>query len=83
MEVYAPAGKLGVVLDTADGDGCPVVFAVKETSVLASQVLVGDKLIAVDHEDVSHQAEIKVSKIICKSENSSRKLTFVRTSVNE
>ena len=42
--VEAPAGKLGVVIDTPD-DGAPVVHAVKDTSVIANQIQVGDKLI--------------------------------------
>ena len=31
LDVYAPAGKLGVVIDTPN-DGAPVVHAVKDTS---------------------------------------------------
>jgi C-terminal processing protease CtpA/Prc len=77
--VNAPAGKLGVVIDTPD-DGAPVVHAVKDTSVIADQVLVGDKLIAVDDDDVRSMTAIKVSKLISKkSANPNRKLTIVRT----
>lgn len=80
IEVDAPAGKLGVVIDTPD-DGAPVVHAVKDSSVIADQICVGDKLIAVDDEDVRSMTAIKVSKLISKkSANPSRKLTIVRTS---
>lgn len=78
--VEAPAGKLGVVIDTPD-DGAPVVHAVKETSVIADQIRVGDKLIKVDDEDVRSMTAIKVSKLISKkSANPVRRLTIVRTS---
>jgi C-terminal processing protease CtpA/Prc len=78
--VEAPAGKLGVVIDTPD-DGAPVVHAVKDTSVIADQIRVGDKLIKVDDEDVRSMTAIKVSKLISKkSANPVRRLTIVRTS---
>ena len=77
--VEAPSGKLGVVIDTPD-DGAPVVHAVKETSVIANQIQVGDKLIKVDDEDVRSMTAIKVSKLISKkSANPVRRLTIVRT----
>jgi len=79
LNIFAPPGKLGVVIDTPD-DGAPVVHAVKDTSVIADQINVGDKLIAVDDEDVRSMTAIKVSKLISrKSANPSRKLTIVRT----
>jgi C-terminal processing protease CtpA/Prc len=81
LNIFAPPGKLGVVIDTPD-DGAPVVHAVKDTSVIADQINVGDKLIAVDDEDVRSMTAIKVSKLISrKSANPSRKLTVVRTVV--
>ena len=81
MHIFAPPGKLGVVIDTPD-DGAPVVHAVKDSSVIASKILVGDKLVAVDDEDVRAMTAIKVSKLISrKSANPSRKLTIVRTTV--
>ena len=83
IEIIAPAGKLGVVIDTPD-DGAPVVHAVKDSSVIADQIQVGDKLIAVDQEDVRSMTAIKVSKLISKkSANPSRKLTIVRTSITD
>ncbi|GKZ01346.1 hypothetical protein MPSEU_001085600 [Mayamaea pseudoterrestris] len=78
IEVLAPAGKLGVVIDTPD-EGAPVVHAVKDSSVIADQIQVGDKLIAVDDEDVRSMTAIKVSKLISKkSANPTRKLTIKR-----
>jgi len=78
LHIFAPPGKLGVVIDTPD-DGAPVVHAVKETSVVVDKVKVGDKLVAVDDEDVRTLTAIKVSKLISrKSANPSRKLTILR-----
>lgn len=79
IHIFAPPGKLGVVIDTPD-DGAPVVHAVKDTSVIADRIIVGDKLVAVDDEDVTSMTAIKVSKMISrKGANPSRKLTIVRT----
>jgi hypothetical protein len=78
IDVYAPAGKLGVVIDTPNDDA-PVVHAVKDSSPIADQVRVGDKLVAVDDEDVRTMTAIKVSKLISKkSSNETRKLTIIR-----
>eukprot|EP00581_Thalassiosira_minuscula_P019455 CAMPEP_0183717330 /NCGR_PEP_ID=MMETSP0737-20130205/10974_1 /TAXON_ID=385413 /ORGANISM="Thalassiosira miniscula, Strain CCMP1093" /LENGTH=832 /DNA_ID=CAMNT_0025946747 /DNA_START=388 /DNA_END=2886 /DNA_ORIENTATION=+ len=82
LDIYAPAGKLGVVIDTPD-DGAPVVHAVKDTSPICDKVQVGDKLVAVDDEDVRAMTAIKVSKLISrKSNNASRKLTIIRHVAN-
>ena len=65
-------------------DGAPVVHAVKESSIIADKIKVGDKLVAVDDEDVRSMTAIKVSKLISrKSSNPTRKLTVIRTSVVE
>jgi len=76
--IYAPAGKLGLVVDNPD-DGAPVVHAIKEDSVLADQVQVGDRLVGVDEVDVRALSPVKVSKLISKrSTNPLRKLTLTR-----
>jgi membrane-associated protease RseP (regulator of RpoE activity) len=83
LNVFAPPGKLGVVIDTPD-DGAPVVHAVKDSSIVADKIKVGDKLVAVDDEDVRSMTAIKVSKLISrKSSNPTRKLTVIRTTVVE
>ena len=83
MEVFAPKGKLGVVIDTPD-IGPPTVHAIKETSCIADKIRVGDKLLAVDDENVRDMTAIKVSKLISrKSTNATRKLTILRTVIVE
>lgn len=79
FDVVAPAGKLGMVIDTPNG-GQPVVHAIKDTSVLADRVKVGDRLISVDAEDCTTMTAMQVSKLISlKSEKPARVLVFVRS----
>ena len=79
--IYAPAGKLGVILDTP-GDGPPIVHRIRPTSVLKDELQVGDRLIALDDEDVRHVSANKVSKLISrKMENATRKFSIIRTVV--
>jgi C-terminal processing protease CtpA/Prc len=82
--INAPRGILGVVIDTPisshTGTTMPIVHAVKDSSPLADKIQVGDKLIAVDDEDVTSLTAIQVSKLLArKSEQEKRKLTIVRT----
>lgn len=78
FEVYAPSGKLGVVIDNPDGRN-PTIHAVKDTSPIASQVRVGDRVVAVDDEDVRSMSAMRVSRLISrKSGNVSRKFTIIR-----
>lgn len=82
FDVVAPAGKLGMVIDTPNG-GVPVVHAIKDTSVLADRVRVGDRLVSVDGEDCTTMTAMQVSKLISlKSEKPARVLMFVRTRAN-
>jgi hypothetical protein len=79
FEVDAPAGKLGMVIDTPSG-GVPIVHAIKNSSILADRVEVGDRLISVDDEDTTGLTAMQVSKMISqKAENPSRILVFART----
>jgi C-terminal processing protease CtpA/Prc len=76
--VYAPAGRLGIVLDSPDKEG-PIVYVIKENSPLFEAIDVGDRLIAVDEVDVRQMSPTKVSKLIGKrSSNPMRKLTLLR-----
>jgi hypothetical protein len=79
IEVIAPPGKLGVVIDTPM-NGFPMVHAIKETSVLSDRVRIGDKLIAVDDEDTTEMSAIKVSKLISsRGSNPQRRMVFLRS----
>lgn len=77
--IYAPAGKLGLVLDNPD-DGPPVVHTIKENSILNGQIFAGDRLVAVDEMDVRDMTPMKVSKLIsARSNRALRKLTLTRS----
>uniref|UniRef100_A0A7S3L1A3 PDZ domain-containing protein n=1 Tax=Amphora coffeiformis TaxID=265554 RepID=A0A7S3L1A3_9STRA len=77
FEVTVPPGKLGIVMDNSPS-GTPMVFAVKPESVLARDVQVGDRLLAVDQEDVTVMSAIQVSKLISLKNDQDRTLTFCR-----
>lgn len=78
LDVFAPSGKLGLIIDTPN-EGPPVVYAIKDSSILADRVCVEDRLIALDDIDVTQMTAIEVSKLIS-SRNSKpqRKLTLLR-----
>ncbi len=83
LDIFAPAGKLGVVIDTPN-EGAPVVHAVKDSSPIVGKIQVGDKLVAVDDDDVRTMTAIKVSKLLSqRSNNEVRKLTVVRLIKND
>mmetsp|Transcript_17398 Transcript_17398/g.26409 ORF Transcript_17398/g.26409 Transcript_17398/m.26409 type:complete len:704 (+) Transcript_17398:256-2367(+) len=83
FEVVAPAGKLGMVIDTPSG-GMPVVHAIKDTSILADKVMVGDRLISVDDEDTTGFTAMQVSKLISqKAHQKTRTLMFSRLTVRK
>jgi len=77
--VYAPKGKLGIVLENPDREG-PIVYIIKEMSPLLNKLAVGDRLIAVDEVVVRDMSPTKISKLISKrSANPMRKLTLVKS----
>ena len=83
FDVVAPAGKLGMVIDTPNG-GMPVVHAIKDTSVLSDRVRVGDLLLSVDGEDCTAMTAMQVSKLISlKSEKPARVLVFARSRAHQ
>merc|ERR1712003_498689 len=69
FEVVAPRG------------GMPVVHAIKDTSILADRVMVGDRLISVDDIDTTGFTAMQVSRLISqKGHQETRTLMFSRTS---
>ncbi|KAL7581629.1 hypothetical protein ACA910_022181 [Epithemia clementina (nom. ined.)] len=77
FEVVVPPGKLGMVVDTPNGSS-PVVHAIKPESVLSSKVMVGDRLTAVDGDDVTAMTAVQVSQLISLKADQKRVMTFVR-----
>lgn len=76
--IHAPAGKLGVVIDTFDG-GLAGVNAIKDDSVLADRLKIGDVLISVDGQETAGMTALQVSRLIGqRSEYPRRELIFTR-----
>jgi hypothetical protein len=78
FEVLAPAGILGLILETNE-DGVPTINNIKPASVLADQVQIGDRLLSVDGIDVSIMLASDVSRLIAsRKEAPLRKFVFTR-----
>ena len=78
IEVDAPAGMLGIVVDSSL-PGAPVVHAIKESSVLSSRLHIGDRIVYVDDVDSTDMSSMELTKLIgSKSENSVRRFGIIR-----
>lgn len=78
-QIIAPAGKLGIVVDTQQSQGPTVVSSIRDDSPLLGQIFLGDEIIAVDNIDVRELAAEDVSKILLtKSTNVRRTLSVLR-----
>ena len=75
--VFAPPGKLGLVLDNPHGD-VPFVFAVKDDSVLKGKVCVGDSLLCVDEMDCRGLSAHDLSMFLNSRAENERKLVLAR-----
>jgi len=74
-EVFAPAGKLGIIVDTSN-DG-PIVHSIKGDSPLIRKVFAGDYIVAIDDEDTSDWSAHNVTKLVARKSGSIRKLTLM------
>lgn len=75
--VKAPPGKLGIILaNKNDGKGT-VVSGVRTTSVLVSKVSPGDRIIAIDGEDVSRMTVTEITSIMSRKGDYDRMLTVL------
>ncbi|KAL7458419.1 hypothetical protein ACHAWC_009996, partial [Mediolabrus comicus] len=72
--VYAPAGKLGIIVDSST-EG-PVVHSLKDGSPLVGNVFIGDLIVAVDDEDTSDWSAHFLTKLVARKSGSVRKLTL-------
>ena len=75
--VVAPPGKLGVILaNRKDGSGT-VISEVRPTSALNGSLLPGDKLVAVDGQDVTGMVVSDITRIMKKHADQERRLTVI------
>lgn len=79
MTVIAPPGKLGIILaNKADSKGT-VVSGVRTSSVLAEKISPGDRIIAIDGEDVSLMTVSEITTIMARKNDFERQLTIMTT----
>jgi hypothetical protein len=79
VDIYAPVGKLGLVIETAD-HGVPVIHSVHPTSPVVDQVFPGDELIAVDDQDITGMTAMDVSRLLAyKTSTKVSKWTLLRS----
>jgi len=72
-KILAPAGKLGVVIDTSvEG---PVVHDVNEGSQLSGKIFPGDIIIAIDEVDTRAMSASEITAVMIKTANQFRTLT--------
>jgi len=64
IEIDAPSGKLGIVIDSPGLNQAPMVHAIKETSVLSDILHVGDRIVAFNGEDTRTLTPIMLTKKI-------------------
>ena len=76
VNVTAPAGKLGIIIDTCS-EG-PIVNRVKDTSPLVGLIFKGDLVVAVDGEDTREWSAHYLTKLVAKKSSCERKFTVMR-----
>lgn len=78
-QIVAPAGKLGVVVDTAQKEGPAYVASISDDSPLLGRIALGDLIVAVDDLDVQTLVADEVSKLLLtKSANARRTISVLR-----
>mmetsp|Transcript_29433 Transcript_29433/g.80851 ORF Transcript_29433/g.80851 Transcript_29433/m.80851 type:complete len:790 (-) Transcript_29433:1402-3771(-) len=77
ITVMAPPGKLGIILaNKADSKGT-VVSGVRTSSVLAEKINPGDRIVAIDGEDVSLMTVSEITTIMARKADFERTLTVL------
>jgi hypothetical protein len=74
--VVAPPGSLGIIISNRTKSKGSVVSDVRTTSVLKGKISPGDRIIAIDGEDVSHMTASEISRLIAGKTHSEKKLTL-------
>ena len=77
--IKAPPGKLGIILANRTDSKGTVVSGVRTTSVLADRISPGDRIIAIDGEDVSRMTVPAITAIMSRKSDFDRLLTVLIT----
>ena len=81
-DVLAPPGKLGIILaNKADSKGT-VVSGVRTSSVLVDRISPGDRIVAIDGEDVSRMTVSEITTIMSRKSEYERRLTVLTSSAS-
>jgi len=77
MTVLAPPGKLGIILaNKADSKGT-VVSGVRTSSVMSEKISPGDRIVAIDGEDVSLMTVSEITTIMARKSEFERTLSIL------
>lgn len=77
VTVVAPPGKLGIILANRTDSRGTVVSGVRTSSVLAQQVSPGDRIVAIDDEDVSQMNVKEITTIMARKSEFERVLVLL------
>ena len=79
ITIQAPPGRLGIILaNKADARGT-VVSGVRANSALADRITPGDRIVAIDGEDVSLMTVSEITTIMSRKADFERTLTVLTT----
>jgi len=78
--IIAPAGKLGIILANKTDSRGTVVSGVRTSSVLSEKIFPGDRIVAVDGEDVSRMTVSEITSIMARKNDFNRELTVMTSS---
>mmetsp|Transcript_16377 Transcript_16377/g.18370 ORF Transcript_16377/g.18370 Transcript_16377/m.18370 type:complete len:97 (+) Transcript_16377:1-291(+) len=76
-ECFAPAGKLGVAIDSVNG--IPVVHRLKDGSPLEGTLKHMDQIVAINDVDTTGMSAADVTHLILKGMGQERKISYIRT----
>jgi hypothetical protein len=77
VEITAPKGKLGIVLDTVEGKG-PIVHRVQSESPLKGKVFEGDIIVSINGVDTRPMDATKITTIMIETAENERQLVVER-----
>lgn len=77
INLTAPPGKLGIILANRNDSRGTVVSGVRTTSVLAGKISPGDRIVAIDGEDVSRITVSEITTIMARKSEFDRQLTVL------
>jgi hypothetical protein len=77
VQIFAPAGKLGVEVDTPENGGPVYVSSISNNSPLLGRIFLGDIIVAVDNMDVQRLVADNVAKILLVKSTKTRRIISV------